>query len=100
MQIDEMAVSKVVNVFNNLQDSDPDNYIFKNAELYSFFIYLQMLLSCQYSSNNYRIAYQDYLQNKDNDFYKQLYVEAKEAHEKNKNLKDIIFNKFITGVVE
>lgn len=100
MQIEEMAVAKIVNIFNCLQESDPENSIFKNVEIYSFFLYLQMLLSCQNSSDKYRIAYQNYIQNKDNAFYKQLYTEAKEMHEKNKEMKDMIFTRFISEVVK
>ena len=100
MQIEEMAVAKAVNIFKCLQESDPENSIFKNVELYSFFLYLQMLLSCQYSSDKYRISYQNYMQNKENAFYKQLYEEAKTEHDRNKELKQTVFEKFITEVIQ
>ena len=100
MQIEEMAVAKAVKILENLQKSDPENSIFKNVELYTFFLYLQMLLSCQRSSDRYRIAYQNYIKNEINPFYEQLYKEAKEEHEKNKGLKNDLFAKFISEVVQ
>lgn len=96
MQIEEMALHKVVNVFENLSGEEKQNLLNSHYEFYHFFVYLQASLMANKSSHKSRAAYEDMIKHEGNEIYKKLYEESKEILRKDKDIRDKIFKSFIT----
>lgn len=96
MQIEEMALHKVVNVFENLSEEEKQNLLKCHYEFYHFFVYLQFALMANKSSQKSRAAYQDMINFEGDEKYKKIYEESKEILRKDKNMRDHVFRSFIT----
>ena len=96
MQIEEMALHKVVNVFEALPEEEKQNLLKNHYEFYHFFVYLQFALMANKSSQKSRAAYEDMIKHEGNENYKKLYEESKEILRQDKMLRDKVFTSFIT----